>query len=303
MTDTRTTVHTLRDLERVDTATLPLNGVPWRESPPFPTNLPCSDGVPMESPWHALNANLLRASYVAARGNVMDDYYVGANMFIYYSKQQIRNQDYKGPDVYIVKNVDGTKKRLSWIVWEEDYRYPTVIFELLSPSTEQTDLTHKKALYEKVFCTEEYYCIAPDVERLLGWRLTPNRGYVPILPDERGWLWSAELGLWLGPWPGSYMAVEQTWARFYHPDGSLVLLPDEAAQRRADAASRRADDLAARANAERQRADAERRLADAANRRADDLAVQADAANRRADDLAVRMAQLEAELERLRSGD
>lgn len=246
---------------------------PWPEIELPPTDLPYDDGDKMESPWHAENSFLLKASYVAFRGGYMDTFFVGVNMFVYYSTQQVRNRDYKGPDVFIVKDVDGTRDRLSWIVWAEDGRYPDVIFELLSSSTEEADLGSKQRLYERVFHTAEYFCIAPDVERLLGWRLERS-SYVPIQPDERGWLWSAELGLWLGAWRGLFLGHERTWARFYTADGALVLLPDEAEHERAEAERQRAE-------AEHERAEAERQ---------------------RADELADRLAALEAELKRLRGG-
>lgn len=109
---------------------------PWPEHVhPPPVDLPYDDGEPLESSWHVGNGPLLKASYIAARGGVMNDYYVGVNMFVYYSWQQVRNQDYKGPDVYIVKNVDGARRRLYWAIWDEDGRYPDVIIEFLSAST------------------------------------------------------------------------------------------------------------------------------------------------------------------------
>lgn len=92
-------------------------------------------------------------------------------MFFYYSTRQVRNQDYKGPDLFFVKHVDGTRDRRSWLLWEEHGRFPNVIIELLSSSTEASDLGEKKQLYEQTFRTPEYFCIAPEVERLLGWRL------------------------------------------------------------------------------------------------------------------------------------
>ncbi len=250
-----------------------VNDQPWPEIelPPTQDELPYDDGDKMESPWHADNATLIKASYIAFRGGYLTDFYVGANMFVYFSMQQARNQDYRGPDVFIVKNVDGKRERLSWVVWDEDGRYPDVIFELLSPSTQQIDLDEKKQLYATTFRTGEYFCIAPQVERLIGWRFE-RRTYVPIEPDTRGRLWSEELGLWLGPWRGTFMGREDTWLRFYHSDGSLVLLPDEAERRRAEN--------------EQQRAEAERR--------------RAEAEHRRANDLAARMAEMEAELKRLR---
>ncbi|MCZ7568597.1 MAG: Uma2 family endonuclease [Ardenticatenaceae bacterium] len=225
---------------------LTIDEKPWPEIELPPTDLPYDDGEPMESPWHFGNAALLVAGYVAARGGRRDDYFVGANMFLYYSTRQVRDQDYKGPDVFIVKNVDGAKKRLSWIVWDEDGRYPDVIVELLSPSTEREDLGPKKRLYEQTFRTPEYFCCAPEVERLLGWRMAASGVYESIAPDERGWLWSEELGLWLGPWQGTFLGEEHTWLRFYAPDGELVLLPDEAALRRAEAERQRAEEFAAR---------------------------------------------------------
>jgi Uma2 family endonuclease len=273
-------------------ARLTIDEMPWQDIELPPTDLPYDDGDKMESPWHADQGPLLKACYIAARAGRRDDYYIGVNMFVYYSMRQVRNQDYKGPDVFVVKDVDGTQYRLSWIAWAEDGRYPDVIFEFLSKSTESEDLGPKKQLYEQTFRTTEYFCVAPEVERLLGWRLT-NRHYVPIAPDERGWLWSEELQVWLGAWHGRYMAEEHTWLRLYHPDGGLVLLPDEAATQRADAERQRAEAETQRAETERQRAEAETQRADAEHQRAE-------AERQRADSLAERLAALETELNRLK---
>jgi Uma2 family endonuclease len=221
--------------------------LPWGVliSPP-PGDLPYDDGGRMESPWHAHSAVILKAAYVAAHGGVMTDYYIGVNMFVYYSWKQIRNDEYRGPDLYVVKGVDGTKPRLYWAIWDEDGRYPDVIIELLSPGTESVDLGAKKDLYEQRFRTPEYFCIAPEVERLLGWRLGPDMRYHPLAPNEHGRLWSEQLGFWIGPWRGVYLGEEHTWPRLFHADGSLVLLPEEAERQRAEAERQRAEALAAR---------------------------------------------------------
>jgi hypothetical protein len=73
-------------------AELSIHEMPWPEfiDPP-PTDLPYDDREPMESPWHATSGPLLKASYVARHGGRMTDYYVGVNMFVYYSWQQVRN--------------------------------------------------------------------------------------------------------------------------------------------------------------------------------------------------------------------
>jgi len=227
-------------------AGLSIDEMPWPEfvAPP-PTDLPYDDGEPMESPWHAASGPLLKASYVARHGGRMTDYYVGVNMFVYYSWQQVRNKDYKGPDLYFVKNVDGTRDRLYWATWNEEGRYPDVIVELLSATIEREDLGSKKRLYEQVFRTTEYFCVAPQVERLMGWRLT-NGHYKAIKPNDQGRLWSQELDLWIGPWRGVCLGEEHTWLRFYTNEGALVLLPEEAERERAETERERADDLAAR---------------------------------------------------------
>ncbi len=272
---------------------LTIDELPWPEIDLPPTELPYDDGDKMESPWHFGNAALLVANYVAARGGRRDDYFIGANMFIYFSLQQVRNRDYRGPDVFIVKNVDGTRPRLSWITWMEDGRYPDVIFELLSPSTEQTDLEDKKQIYEQTFRTAEYFCIAPEVERLLGWR-RERQGYVPIMPAARGWLWSEELGLWLGAWEGQFFGEPHTWVRFYTAEGDLVLLPEEAERQRAEteAAARAAAEQ--RAEAERQRAEAEAAARAAAEQRAEAEATARAAAEQQLAALTARLAELEA---------
>jgi Uma2 family endonuclease len=225
---------------------LTIDDMPWPDIELPPTDLPSDDGDnTMESSWHADAGPLLKYCVIAAHGGRRDDYYVANNMFVYFSLDQVRNKDYKGPDVFVVKGVDGRRHRDSWIAWVENGRLPDVIFELLSPSTRDEDLGPKKQLYERTFHTHEYFCIGYEVSELLGWRLKDMR-YEPIAPDERGWLWSEELQVWLGGWRGAYVGEERVWPRLYTADGNLVLLPDEAATLNAEAERQRAGELAAR---------------------------------------------------------
>jgi Uma2 family endonuclease len=213
-----------------------------------PTNLPDNDGMPLESPWHRKNINLLIESVdVHRRGR--RDYFAGGNMFIYFSAQQVRNRDYRGPDFFVVNGVDRDRPRLSWEVWNEDGQYPNVIVELLSPTTAVEDRTTKKDVYERTFRLPEYFLYDPDERRLEGWRLAPGGAYVAITPDERGWMWSEQLQLWLGTWPGVYQGQEDLWLRLYGPDGQLVPTQAEAERHRAEAEHHRAE-------AERHRAEA-----------------------------------------------
>ncbi len=212
--------------------------------------LPSEDGERLESQWHHLQINLL-GDVLHQHWHDRTDFFAGGNMFVYYSLQQVRNQDYKGPDFFVVKGVDGTRIRPSWIVWQEGGRYPDVIIELLSPTTAAEDLGAKKDLYEQVFKTSEYFCVDPADHTLQGWQLEKSQ-YIPLVPDERGWLWSESLQVWLGFREGRFQGTLDNWLRFFDPSGTLVLTSEEVAE-----AER------ARAEAERARAEAERTRAEA----------------------------------------
>ncbi len=43
-------------------------------------------------------------------------------------------------DDFVVLNVEGTRSRQGWVVWDEEGRYPDVIVELMSPSTKNVDI-------------------------------------------------------------------------------------------------------------------------------------------------------------------
>jgi regulator of protease activity HflC (stomatin/prohibitin superfamily) len=61
-----------------------------------------------------------------------------------------------------------------------------------------------------------------------------------------------------------FLAEEHTWPRWYHPNGELVLLPEESLRIRAEAEAQRAEAEAQRAEAEAQRAEAERQAKETA---------------------------------------
>ncbi|MBP0028602.1 Uma2 family endonuclease [Roseofilum sp. Guam] len=216
-----------------------------------PTDLPYDDGEPLESNRHRIGMNVLISSlHQAYQGR--NDYYSSGNMFVYYSSAQVKNKDFRGPDFFVVLNVDGTLERRSWIVWEEKGRYPDVIVELMSPSTAQQDLNEKKRLYEQTFKTSDYFVYNPfDSNSLQGWRLGVNRKYEEISPNQYGWLWCASLGLWVGTWQGELMKENAPWLRFYDPEDNLILLPEELAlleQERANQAESERDRERERAN-------------------------------------------------------
>jgi Uma2 family endonuclease len=237
---------------------------------PLPFELVYDDGEPLETDWHTLEFPLLRKlilQAMAERGKT--DFFVGANTFVYYSVEQARDvaeevakgleqRAFRGPDVFWVGGVDPDRERRVWIAWEEGGRLPDVIVELLSPSTAKKDRTEKRDLYARVFRTAEYFLCDPDKGTLEGLRLA-GRFYQSILPDEKGRLWSEQLGVSLGAWHGVVDRKAGDWVRLFRRDGSLVPTPEEQAEaerRRADAESLRAEAESLRAEAESQRAEA-----------------------------------------------
>ncbi len=228
-------------------------------TPPLPpTDLIFDDGEPMETYRHRLAMNLLIDSLDQAYRD-REDYFVGGNMFIYYSSTQARNRDFRGPDFFAVLNVQQKSTRQGWVVWEEEGRYPDVIVELTSPSTAAEDLGRKKEIYEQIFKTPDYFIYNPfNPNSLRGWRLGKHFKYEELSPNEQGWLWSESLGLWLGTWPGLLKQDQAYWLRFYTIDGQLVPLPEEFERLRAEQERLRAEQERLRAEQERLRAEQER---------------------------------------------
>lgn len=149
-----------------------------------------------------------------------NDFFIGANLTIYFSRQQLKSRDFRGPDFFLVR---GTEKypRRSWVVWEEDGRYPDLIIELLSPDTTNVDKTLKKNLYQDRFRTQEYFWFSPDTQEFAGFHLM-GRTYQPISANADGLLWSESLDLYLG--------VHNQQLRYFDPNGQLIPTPAEAAQ-------------------------------------------------------------------------
>ena len=194
------------------------------------SDLPTEDGEPLESPQHRIAMNALIQSLKQAWSN-RTDYFVGGNMFVYFSPDQELTKDYRGPDFFVVLNTTLQKRREAWIIWEEQGRTPDLVVELLSKSTKHFDLNDKKAIYEQILKTPDYFVFDPfDPDSLQGWHLVKQR-YQALLPNKHGWLWSETLQLWLGTWEGQVEQDTGVWLRFYDSQGQLLLLPEEQVQR------------------------------------------------------------------------
>ena len=149
-----------------------------------------------------------------------NDFFIGANLTIYFSREQLKNRDFRGPDFFLINQTE-RRARKSWVVWEEGGQYPDLIVELLSPATAKTDRSLKKVLYQDRFRTPEYFWFSPDTLEFEGYRLR-GQHYEAIAPNDAGWRWSDGLGLFLG--------VQNETLRYFHRSGELVPTPEEAAE-------------------------------------------------------------------------
>ncbi|MCK6548548.1 Uma2 family endonuclease [Myxococcota bacterium] len=208
------------------------------------------------------------------------DFYCAGNMFFYFSTVKTKASDFRGPDVFVVLGTT-KKERKSWVVWEEEGRRPDLIIELTSDSTRRIDHVDKKELYAQLG-VHEYFLFDPFSKELEGYVLDHGSAtYVRMLPNERGWLRSRRLGLWLGVVPGVYNDTETEWLRWIDDDGRVF---EHDRERFLRAEAERA--------AEERRAEDEARRAEEQGRRAEDEA-------RRAAELAAKLAEYEAKFGKL----
>jgi len=186
-----------------------------------------SDEPEMESSLHYLQL-LMLVTCLEWLWREREDFFIGANLTVYFSRQQLKSRDFRGPDFFLVKQTQ-KRDRNAWVVWEEDGKYPDLIIELLSVSTAGVDRTLKKELYQNQFRTPEYFWFSPEDLEFAGFRLVGHQ-YQPILPDSRGWCWSEVLGLYLG--------VETGKLRYFTPEGIKVPTPEEVAEQERQRAER-----------------------------------------------------------------
>jgi Uma2 family endonuclease len=147
------------------------------------------------------------------------DYFVAGNLTIYYSSRQLKSEQFRGPDLFVVLDTE-RKPRKSWVVWEEDGKYPHLIIEILSESTATVDRGLKKQIYQDTFRTPNYFLFDPETLELIGYHLVDGK-YQPIEKNEQELLWSEPLRLYLG--------VYQNQLRWFNAEGELVETSQESA--------------------------------------------------------------------------
>ncbi len=204
----------------------------------FPPGDLYSDEPPLESELH-LRQIILLLQCLEWLWQDRTDFYAAGNLTIYYSRYQRKSEDSRGPDFFVVLDTE-RKIRKSWVLWEEEGKYPNFIVEILSESTARKDKKEKKKIYQNVFRTPDYFWFDPYTLEFAGFHLLDNK-YEPLEPNPAGHLWSQQLGLYLG--------IHQRQLRFFTDLGKLVPTPAEIAEQetqRAEQETQRADRLAAK---------------------------------------------------------
>ncbi|MCZ8065574.1 MAG: Uma2 family endonuclease [Microcystis sp.] len=188
----------------------------------FPKSDLLSDEPPMETELHLRQLMLLIQS-LELLWKDRQDFYAFGNLTIYYSPNQRKSEYFRDPDFFVVLGV-ARKPRKSWVVWEEEGKYPHVIIEILSDSTAETDRGLKKEIYQETFRTPNYFWFDPNSLEFKGFQLMLGK-YEEIAANEQGWLWSQQLELFLG--------IHDSQLRFFTPEGKLVPTPEEVAEKMA----------------------------------------------------------------------
>ena len=244
----------------------------------LPSENPEEPGVPDQ--FHTWQPNLLTETF-RPPGYASDRIMTANDMNLYYDVHHLRN--YKRPDWYAALNVpyfyEERDIRLSYVVWQEEV-VPSVVVELLSPSTEKEDLglTRRKPdepptkweVYEQILGIPYYVVFSRHTDRLRIFRLIGGKYYDAILPGRR--LWMPEMDLGLGLWHGEYRKAKRLWLRWYDADGNWIPNADEEKEmesRRADQEEQQKKIVQQQLQEERKQKEIEKQRADQEKQRAE----------------------------------
>ncbi|MBE9115720.1 Uma2 family endonuclease [Lusitaniella coriacea LEGE 07157] len=236
----------------------------------FPPGDLYSDEPPLETELH-LRQIILLLNCLEWLWRDKNDFYVAGNLTIYYSDRKRKNENFRGPDFFVVLDTE-QKTRKSWVVWEEEGKYPNFILEILSDSTAKIDRGLKKKLYQDTFRTPDYFWFDPYTGEFTGFHLVDGK-YEPLEANEQSQLWSQQLGLYLG--------IEGGLLRFFTEEGELVPTPEE------DAQSERQQK-----ESERQQKESERQQKELAQQQKESERQQKEIAQQKAERLAAKLREL-----------
>jgi Uma2 family endonuclease len=232
---------------------------------PDHTQLPCTDGLPVNNFQEHPQSNLLTSSILPRLREIYPDgqFCIGEDCGIYWRHAREPLDGCKAPDWFLVPGVppmlDGQLRR-SYVLWQEVLR-PLIVIEYVSGNgSEERDTTPFRGkwwVYEQAIAATYYAIYEVERSTVELYHLAGGR-YRPVTATVAGRLPVTELGVELGIWPGIYRGMDLPWLRVW--DASTAqLLPSE--EERAEAERQRAESERQRAEAERQRAEAERQRA------------------------------------------
>ena len=179
-----------------------------------------SDEPELESDLHREQINLL-VRLLKYYWRDRQDVYVTGNLTVYYNPDKLTNRDFRGPDVFVVMDVE-KRDRKSWVLWNEGNKYPNLVIELLSDSTAKVDRSTQKLLYQDLWRLPNYFWFDPDSLEFAGFKLVDGK-YEAIAPNESGYLWSDQLELYLG--------IYEKQLRWFTADGELIPTAEERADK------------------------------------------------------------------------
>ncbi|RKU13424.1 hypothetical protein C6502_03420 [Candidatus Poribacteria bacterium] len=183
-----------------------------------------------------------------------------------------------GPDISVIFDL---RRHINWSTFseEDEETKPSLIIEIVSPSTRSTDVVTKVDHYARVGVPN--YIIVDRFERqgvmertLVGYRLTPA-GYEELSPNADGWLWIEPVNIWLSLEDENLVCYDET--------GNLI--PDYV-----DVSARAAEEAQARVEAENHAAEEAQARVEAENRATEEAQARIEAEER--------IRQLENELRR-----
>ena len=179
-----------------------------------------SDEPELESDLHREQINLL-VRLLKYYWRDRQDVYVTGNLTVYYNPDKLTNRDFRGPDVFVVMDVE-KRDRKSWVLWNEGNKYPNLVIELLSDSTAKVDRSTQKLLYQDLWRLPNYFWFDPDSLEFAGFKLVDCK-YEAIAPNESGYLLSDQLELYLG--------IYEKQLRWFTADGELIPTAEERADK------------------------------------------------------------------------
>jgi Uma2 family endonuclease len=220
------------------------------------------------------------------------------------------------PDVTVFSGVTGDRDRMKTFYPGRIGARPELVIEITSPSTRSIDLNTKPMIYCRAgvpvyAVVDSWMEMEERVVMLVAYRLTPE-GYVRVPTDERGRIWLEPVRLWLAPEKERVVLIDEQGQRVPAPEELARSLKQSDAKNEELQSEAEANILAKR-EAEKKAAEADKARKEAEDRAAEEVTARQEAQDRataeakarkeaddRSADLLARLAEMEAEMRRLR---